>query len=80
MEPSGPSVRLVRSNFREDPLSRLARTIRWIFTVTYGPQAAANEASARVRRLHEPVQDRQRATGQIGAGTPKLRRRPATGQ
>lgn len=44
------------SDFRADPLSRLARTIRWIFTVTYGPQAAADEASARVRRLHEPVQ------------------------
>jgi uncharacterized protein (DUF2236 family) len=44
------------SNFREDPLGRLARTIRWIFTVTYGSRAAAEEASARLRRLHEPVQ------------------------
>ncbi|MCU1517192.1 MAG: hypothetical protein JWQ75_1913 [Pseudarthrobacter sp.] len=44
------------SNFREDPLSRLARTIRWIFTVTYGSTAAAEEASGRVRRLHGPVQ------------------------
>ncbi|WP_457965522.1 DUF2236 domain-containing protein [Arthrobacter sp. D1-29] len=44
------------SNFREDPLGRLARTIRWIFTVTYGSTAAAQEASARLRRLHEPVQ------------------------
>ncbi|HEY8753114.1 MAG TPA: oxygenase MpaB family protein [Arthrobacter sp.] len=44
------------SDFRADPLSRLARTIRWIFTVTYGSQSAADEASARVRRLHEPVQ------------------------
>ncbi|RAX16145.1 DUF2236 domain-containing protein [Pseudarthrobacter sp. AG30] len=44
------------SNFREDPLRRLANTIRWIFTVTYGSTAAAEEASRRVRRLHEPVQ------------------------
>ena len=44
------------SNFREDPLGRLARTIRWIFTVTYGSKAAAEEASVRLRRLHEPVQ------------------------
>ena len=44
------------SDFRADPLSRLARTIRWIFTVTYGSTAAAEHASARVRRLHEPVQ------------------------
>ncbi|WP_457948082.1 oxygenase MpaB family protein [Pseudarthrobacter sp. alpha12b] len=44
------------SNFREDPLRRLANTIRWIFTVTYGSTAAAEEATRRVRRLHEPVQ------------------------
>lgn len=44
------------SHFREDPLGRLARTIRWIFTVTYGSRTAAEEASARLRRLHEPVQ------------------------
>lgn len=44
------------SNFQADPLGRLARTIRWIFTVTYGSQAAADEASRRVRRLHEPVE------------------------
>lgn len=44
------------SNFREDPLARLAATIRWIFTVTYGSKAAAEEASQRVRRLHEHVQ------------------------
>jgi uncharacterized protein (DUF2236 family) len=44
------------SNFREDPLARLASTIRWIFTVTYGSKAAAGEACRRVQRLHEPVQ------------------------
>jgi uncharacterized protein (DUF2236 family) len=44
------------SNFREDPLGRLANTIRWIFTVTYGSTEAAENASRRVRRLHEAVQ------------------------
>jgi uncharacterized protein (DUF2236 family) len=44
------------SSFREDPLIRLANTIRWIFTVTYGSTAAAENASRRVRRLHEAVQ------------------------
>ena len=43
------------SRFREEPLARLAGTIRWIFTVTYGSTAAAREASARVLRLHESV-------------------------
>ncbi|MFP5313020.1 MAG: oxygenase MpaB family protein [Actinomycetes bacterium] len=48
------------SNFRDDPLRRLANTIRWIFTVTYGSTAAAEEATRRVRRLHEPVQGQYR--------------------
>lgn len=43
------------SNFREDPLGRLANTIRWIFTVTYGSTDAARSASEWVRRLHERV-------------------------
>ncbi|WP_372698950.1 DUF1990 family protein [Arthrobacter sp. JSM 101049] len=43
------------SNYREDPLGRLAGTIRWIFTVTYGDTAAARTACSYVRHLHEPV-------------------------
>lgn len=43
------------SNYREDPLGRLAGTIRWIFTVTYGDTTAAKNSSARVLRLHERV-------------------------
>ncbi|MHC5560413.1 oxygenase MpaB family protein [Kocuria sp. U4B] len=43
------------SDYRADPLGRLAGTIRWIFTVTYGDTAAARSASAYVRRLHESV-------------------------
>ncbi|WP_323960171.1 DUF2236 domain-containing protein [Arthrobacter sp. JZ12] len=43
------------SNFREDPLGRLANTIRWIFTVTYGSTDAARGASDWVRKLHQKV-------------------------
>ena len=43
------------SRFREDPLGRLAGTIRWIFTVTYGSTGAARAASGWVLRLHEGV-------------------------
>ncbi|WP_344121655.1 oxygenase MpaB family protein [Kocuria aegyptia] len=43
------------SDYRSDPLGRLAGTIRWIFTVTYGDTAAAHRASAHVRRIHDSV-------------------------
>lgn len=43
------------SNYKEDPLKRLANTIRWIFTVTYGSTETATQASNYVRRLHESV-------------------------
>lgn len=43
------------SNYQADPLARLAGTIRWIFTLTYGDTKAADAACARVRRLHGPV-------------------------
>lgn len=43
------------SRFREDPLGRLAGTIRWIFTVTYGSTEAARGASDWVLRLHESI-------------------------
>jgi uncharacterized protein (DUF2236 family) len=43
------------SRFHEDPLGRLAGTIRWIFTVTYGSTEAARQASGWVLRLHESV-------------------------
>lgn len=43
------------SDYRADPLARLAGTIRWIFTVTYGDTAAARAACEHVRRRHAPV-------------------------
>ncbi|MHA7270110.1 oxygenase MpaB family protein [Arthrobacter sp. HLT1-20] len=43
------------SDYRSDPLGRLAGTIRWIFTLSYGSTTAAQSASARVLRIHEHV-------------------------
>ncbi|MFP3579956.1 oxygenase MpaB family protein [Arthrobacter sp. SIMBA_036] len=43
------------SGFQKDPLGRLANTIRWIFTVTYGSKDAAEAATLRVRKIHERV-------------------------
>lgn len=64
------------SNFRDDPLGRLAHTIRWIFTVTYGSRAAAEEASRRVQQLHEPVhgdyKDNQGTLRSYSANDPDL--------
>ena len=64
------------SNFRDDPLGRLAHTIRWIFTVTYGSRTAAREASRMVRRLHQPVQgsysDGQGSVRSYSANDPEL--------
>lgn len=78
LHPAALAGVLEHSNFREDPLRRLARTIRWIFTVTYGSKAAAEEASARVRRLHEPVQgsylDQHGAQRSYSANDPALAR------
>lgn len=43
------------SRYKEDPLSRLAGTIRWIYTVSYGDTEAAISTSNWVLRLHERV-------------------------
>lgn len=43
------------SRYREDPLGRLAGTIRWIFTVSYGTTAQAVTGSEWVLKLHERV-------------------------
>ena len=49
------------SNYQSDPLARLAGTIRWIFTLTYGDTAAADAACAWVARRYEPVTGRYTA-------------------
>jgi uncharacterized protein (DUF2236 family) len=66
------------SRFREDPLGRLAGTIRWIFTVSYGSTDAAREASDWVLRLHQSVRgeyvDGQGVTRSYAANDPELLR------
>ena len=43
------------SRFREDPLGRLAGTIQWIHTVTFGSRGQAIASSEMVRSLHRRV-------------------------
>jgi uncharacterized protein (DUF2236 family) len=43
------------SRYREDPLGRLAGTIRWIHTVTYGDTAKAVAGSRMVQSMHKRV-------------------------
>ncbi|QNE34452.1 oxygenase MpaB family protein [Leifsonia shinshuensis] len=43
------------SRYREDPLGRLAGTIQWIHTVTFGSRGHAVAGSDMVRTLHERV-------------------------
>jgi uncharacterized protein (DUF2236 family) len=43
------------SDWRRDPVGRLAATSAYLATVTYGDRASADRAAARVRRVHEHV-------------------------
>jgi uncharacterized protein (DUF2236 family) len=43
------------SRYREDPMGRLAGTVRWVLTTTFGDTDAAAAGSARVSRLHDRV-------------------------
>ncbi|MFB8387182.1 oxygenase MpaB family protein [Microbacterium sp. NPDC055910] len=43
------------SRYREDPIGRLAGTVRWIICVTYGSTEQAQRETARVGRMHERV-------------------------
>jgi uncharacterized protein (DUF2236 family) len=61
------------SNWREDPVGRLAATTAYVTTVTYGERAAAERAAERVRRIHEHVRGVDTVTGQpYAAGDPAL--------
>jgi len=43
------------SRYREDPLGRLAGTVRWVTLVTFGSTATARTESERVERFHRRV-------------------------
>jgi len=52
------------SDWRADPVGRLAATSAYLSTVTFGERASAERAAARVRRIHERVSGVDSETGQ----------------
>jgi uncharacterized protein (DUF2236 family) len=52
------------SNWRADPVGRLAATSGYLATITFGDRAAAEQAAARVRRIHEHITGTDAITGQ----------------
>jgi len=61
------------SDWRADPVGRLAATSAYLATITFGERAAAERAAARVRRIHEHVTGVDHETGEpYAAGDPAL--------
>ena len=61
------------SDWRQDPVGRLAATNGYLTTVTFGDRASAERVAARVRRIHEHVRGMDSVTGQAyAAGDPAL--------
>ena len=52
------------SNWRADPVGRLAATSGYLAITTFGERASAGRAAARVRRIHERVRGVDGVTGQ----------------
>jgi uncharacterized protein (DUF2236 family) len=52
------------SDWRRDPVGRLATTSAYLATVSFAERAAAQRAAARVRRVHERVTGTDPVTGQ----------------
>ena len=61
------------SDWRSDPVGRIAATSSYLTTVSVGDKATAERVSARVRRIHEHVRGVDPVTGQpYAAGNPAL--------
>jgi uncharacterized protein (DUF2236 family) len=60
------------SRYREDPLGRLAGTVRWIVVLTFGSTEQADRETSRVGRFHQKV------AGEYAAGDGSMRRYTAT--
>jgi uncharacterized protein (DUF2236 family) len=61
------------SDWRRDPVGRLAATSAYLATVSFGDRAAAERAAARVRRIHEHVRGTDPVTGRpYAASDPAL--------
>jgi uncharacterized protein (DUF2236 family) len=52
------------SDWRQDPVGRLAATNAYLATVTFGDRGSAERVAARVRRIHEHVRGVDSVTGQ----------------
>ena len=61
------------SDWRRDPVGRLAATSAYLATITFGERAAAAAAAARVRRIHDHVRGTDALTGRrYAASDPAL--------
>jgi len=61
------------SDWRRDPVGRLAATSAYVATLTYGDRASASRAARRVRAIHEHVRGTDTVTGRpYAAGDPAL--------
>src|ERR1700761_9513443 len=61
------------SDWRRDPVGRLAATSAYEATVTFGDRGAATRAAERVKAIHEHVRGMDTVTGQpYAAGDPAL--------
>jgi len=61
------------SNWREDPVGRLAATSGYLATVSFGEKAAAERVAARVRKIHQHVKGVDDVTGKpYAASDPAL--------
>ncbi len=57
------------SDWREDPVGRLAATSRYLATISFGEKAAATKVAIRVRRIHERVTGTDTETGRAYAAS-----------
>ncbi len=61
------------SGWRTDPVGRLAATSAYVAAISFGDKAVAEQAAARVRRIHEHVRGVDGVTGRpYAAGDPAL--------
>ena len=61
------------SNWRSDPVGRLAATSGYLATISFGDRAAAERAAGRVRRVHEHITGTDQVTGRrYAASDPAL--------
>jgi uncharacterized protein (DUF2236 family) len=61
------------SDWRRDPVGRLAATSTYLATITYGDRASASRAAGRVRTIHDHVRGTDTVTGRpYAAGDPAL--------